>query len=58
MRTRITKKVDIQTVINSIEYKVRLYTICIKDVMQSEGIGYADAKSYISNRTITNLIFK
>lgn len=58
MRPRINNKVDVQSVIDSIERKVKVYTECIRDIMQSEQVEYQQAKQLINKRTINNLIFK
>jgi hypothetical protein len=58
MRPRINNKVDVQSVIDSIERKVKVYSECIKDIMQSEQVEYQQAKQLINKRTINNLIFK
>lgn len=58
MRPRIKNKVDVQSVIDSIERRVKVYSECIRDIMQSEQVEYKQAKEFISKRTINNLIFK
>lgn len=58
MRPRIKNKVDVQSVIDSIERKVKVYSECIRDIMQSEQVEYQQAKQLINKRTINNLIFK
>lgn len=58
MRPRIKNKVDVQSVIDSIERRVKVYTECIRDIMQSEQVEYKQAKEFISKRTINNLMFK
>lgn len=58
MRPRINNKVDVQSVVDSIERRVKVYTECIIDIMQSEQVEYKQAKEFISKRTINNLIFK
>jgi hypothetical protein len=58
MRPRIKNKVDVQSVIDGIERRVKVYSECIRDIMQSEQVEYKQAKEFISKRTINNLIFK
>ncbi len=58
MRPRINNKVDVQSVIDSIERRVKVYSECIRDIMQSEQVEYQQAKQLINKRTINNLIFK
>lgn len=58
MRPRINNRVDVQSVIDSIERKVKVYSECIRDIMQSEQVEYQQAKQLINKRTINNLIFK
>jgi hypothetical protein len=58
MRPRVTNKVNVQSVINSIERRVKVYSECIRDIMQSEQLEYQQAKQLIEKRTLTNLIFK
>lgn len=58
MRTRISNKVDVQSVINQIEYRIKVYTECIKDVMRTEQVNYQQAKKMLENRMLDKLIFK
>ena len=58
MRPRVTNKVDVQSVIDNIERRVKVYSECIRDIMQSEQLEYQQAKQLIEKRTLTNLIFK
>jgi hypothetical protein len=58
MRPRINNKVDVQSVIDSIERRVKVYSECIRDIMQSEQVEYQQAKQLIEKRTLNNLIFK
>ena len=58
MRPRVTNKVDVQSVIDNIEHRVKVYSECIRDIMQSEQLEYQQAKQLIEKRTLTNLIFK
>jgi hypothetical protein len=58
MRPRINNKVDVQSVIDSIERRVKVYSECIRDIMQSEQVEYKQAKQLIEKRTLNNLIFK
>lgn len=58
MRTRINNKVNVQSVIDSIERRVKVYSECIKDIMQNEQVEYQQAKRLISLRTADRIIFK
>lgn len=58
MRTRISNKVDVQSVINQIEYRIKVYTECIKDVMRTEQVNYQQAKKMLENRMLDKIIFK
>lgn len=58
MRPRINRKVDVQSVIDNIEHRVKVYTECIQDIMQTQKIEYKQAKQFIEKRTLNNLIFK
>ena len=56
MRPRINNRVDVQSVIDSIEHRIKVYSECIRDIMQTENIEYQQAKQFINKRTINNLI--
>jgi hypothetical protein len=58
MRPRIKHRVDVQSVINDIERRVKVYTECIRDIMQSEQVEYQQAKQLISSRTVNTILFK
>jgi len=58
MRPRIKSRVDVQSVIDSIEYRVRVYSECVKDVMQSNQVDYTSAKTILNRQLKTKLIFK
>jgi hypothetical protein len=58
MRPRIKNRVDVQSVIDSIERRVKVYTECIRDIMQNEQVEYQQAKRLISLRTADRIIFK
>jgi hypothetical protein len=58
MRPRINNKVDVQSVIDSIERRVKVYTECIRDIMQSEQVEYQQAKQLISSRNWDKMVFK
>lgn len=58
MRPRIKHRVDIQSVINDIERRVKVYSECIKDIMQSEQIEYQQAKQLIHSRSVCKILFK
>ena len=58
MRPRITNKVDVQSVVNQIEYRIKVYTECIKDVMYTEQVNYQQAKKMLEMRMLNKIIFK
>ena len=58
MRTRIKSKVNVQSVIDSIEQEVRAYSKAIKAVMILKQVEYKDAKRILENRLNQRLIFK
>lgn len=58
MRPRIKSRVDVQSVIDSIEYRVRVYSECVRDVMQSNQVDYTSAKIILNRQLKTKLIFK
>lgn len=58
MRPRINKRVDVQSVIDRIEHRIKVYSECIRDIMQTENIEYQQAKRLISLRTADRIIFK
>lgn len=58
MRPRINNKVDVQSVIDSIERRVKVYSECIRDIMQSEQVEYQQAKQLISSRNWDKMVFK
>ena len=58
MRQRITNKVDVQSVVNQIEYRIKVYTECIKDVMYTEQVNYQQAKKMLEMRMLNKIIFK
>jgi hypothetical protein len=58
MRPRITNRVDVQSVVNQIEYRIKVYTECIKDVMYTEQVNYQQAKKILEMRMLNKMIFK
>lgn len=58
MRTRIKSKVNVQSVINSIEQEVKSYSKAIKAVMELHEVAYQDAKRILQRRLTEKLIFK
>lgn len=50
MRKRIKRRVNIQDVIDQIEYRVSVYTACIKDIMREKNINYKEAKFIMNLR--------
>ena len=58
MRPRITNKVDISQVIDSIEHRVKVYNECVKDIMASDKVNRDVARAIIKQRVINRIIFK
>ena len=52
MRPRIKRRVDIQEVVSQIEYRIGVYTQCIKHIMQERGLSYKQAKKSIDENRI------
>lgn len=58
MRPRIKHRVNIEQVIETIEHRVKLYSLCIKDLMEIEQIDYQQAKQKLNRDLKLKLIFK
>lgn len=58
MRPRMSNRVDVQSVINQIEYRIKVYTECIKDVMRTEEVNYQQAKKLLEMRIVNKTLFK
>ena len=58
MRPRIKTKVDVQSVIDNIEYRVKVYSQCVRDVMHEHGVEYNIAKSILERELRTKIIFR
>lgn len=54
MRPRITNKVDVQSVVNQIEYRIKVYTECIKSIMVEKQVNYKEAKLILTFRLNKN----
>lgn len=50
MRARINRRVDIQEVVNQIEYRINVYTTYIKDIMSEKNVSYKEAKFIMNLR--------
>ena len=50
MRARIKRKVDVQDVIDQIEYRVNVYTTYIKWIMSEKNVDYKQAKFIMNLR--------
>ena len=50
MRKRINRRVDVQDVINEIEYRVNVYTTYIKWIMSEKNVDYKQAKFIMNLR--------
>ena len=58
MRPRIKKTVNVQSVIENIDRRVKVYSECIKDRMELYGVSYNDAKRMLELQTKAKMIFK
>ena len=58
MRPRITKRVNVQEVVNALEVKRAKYSEAIGDIMLNEGVSYSQAKKLLESRLKERLIFK
>jgi hypothetical protein len=58
MRPRIKRTIDIQSVIDCIEYRVSVYSQCIKYIMNDEQVEYKQAKLILNRRLANKVIFK
>lgn len=50
MRPRITKRVNVQEVINALEYKRKQYSEAIGQIMLEENVSYSQAKQLLQSR--------
>lgn len=50
MRPRITKRVNVQEVVNALEVKRLKYSEAIGDIMLNEGVSYSQAKVLLQSR--------
>ena len=50
MRPRITKRVNVQEVINALEYKRKQYSEAIGQIMLEENVSYSQAKQLLQIR--------
>jgi hypothetical protein len=50
MRPRITKRVNVQEVVNALEVKRAKYSEAIGDIMFNEGVSYSQAKKLLEIR--------
>jgi hypothetical protein len=58
MRPRITKRVNVQEVVNALEVKRAKYSEAIGQIMLEEGVSYSQAKKLLESRLKERLIFK
>jgi len=49
-RPRITKRVNVQEVVNALEVKRAKYSEAIGDIMLNEGVSYSQAKQLLQSR--------
>jgi hypothetical protein len=50
VRPRITKRVNVQEVVNALEVKRAKYSEAIGDIMLNEGVSYSQAKKLLEIR--------
>lgn len=58
MRPRITKRVNVQEVVNALEYKRKQYSEAIGQIMLEENVSYSQAKQLLQSRLRDKVIFK
>jgi hypothetical protein len=58
MRPRITKRVNVQEVVNALEVKRAKYSEAIGDIMLNEGVSYSQAKKLLEIRLRDKVCFK
>jgi hypothetical protein len=58
MRPRITKRVNVQEVVNALEYKRNQYSEAIGHIMLEENVSYSQAKQLLQSRLRERVIFK
>jgi hypothetical protein len=58
VRPRITKRVNVQEVVNALEVKRAKYSEAIGDIMLSEGVSYSQAKKLLEIRLRDKVCFK
>ncbi len=58
MRPRITKRVNVQEVVNALEHKRKQYSEAIGQIMLEENVSYSQAKQLLQSRLRDKVIFK
>ena len=58
MRPRITKRVNVQEIVNALEYKRKQYSEAIGYIMQEEGVSYTQAKTLLQSRLRSAVLSK
>jgi len=58
MRPRIVKRVNVQEVVNALEYKRNQYSEAIGQIMLEENVSYSQAKQLLQSRLREKVIFK
>jgi hypothetical protein len=58
MRPRITKRVNVQEVVNALEVKRAKYSEAIGHIMLEENVSYSQAKQLLQSRLREKVIFK
>ena len=58
MRPRIKNRVNVQEVVNALEYKRKQYSEAIGDIMVKENVPYSQAKKLLEIRLREKVMFK
>jgi hypothetical protein len=58
VRPRITKRVNVQEVVNALEHKRKQYSEAIGQIMLEENVSYSQAKQLLQSRLRDKVIFK
>jgi hypothetical protein len=58
MRPRVQKRVNVQEVVNALEYKRNQYSEAIGQIMLEENVSYSQAKQLLQSRLREKVIFK
>jgi predicted transcriptional regulator len=58
MRPRINKRVNVQEVVDALEYRRKQYSEAIGQIMLEENVSYSQAKKLLESRLKEKVIFK